>query len=88
MANTPTILFLDLSMPEMTGWDWLFKFEQLPHTIKKQVTIYILTSSISSKDSERAKTNVYVKSYILKPLNKSKVLEVLESHNLAAKNGI
>ncbi|HTB32403.1 MAG TPA: response regulator [Bacteroidia bacterium] len=78
-GNTPTILFLDLSMPEMNGWDWLFKFEQLPHSIKQHVSVYILTSSISSKDAERAQSNVYVKGYILKPLNKSRVLGALEA---------
>ncbi|HTA27442.1 MAG TPA: response regulator [Bacteroidia bacterium] len=79
--NVPTILFLDLGMPEMSGWDWLFKFEQLPHALKKQITIYILTSSISSKDAEKARYNVYVKGYILKPLQKAKVLEVLEANH-------
>src|ERR1700722_7900572 len=68
MENVPTILFLDLNMPEMSGWEWLFKFEKLPHILKKQITIYILTSSISSKDAEKARFNVYVKGYILKPL--------------------
>jgi CheY-like chemotaxis protein len=85
MENVPTILFLDLSMPEMSGWDWLFKFEQLPHIIKRQISVYILTSSISSKDAEKARNNVYVKGYILKPLQKHKVVEVIESHALAMK---
>ncbi len=84
--NVPTILFLDLSMPEMSGWEWLFKFEQLPHFLKKQITIYILTSSISSKDAEKARFNVYVKGYILKPLQKAKVLEVLEVNHFIAKS--
>jgi CheY-like chemotaxis protein len=83
--NVPTILFLDLSMPEMSGWEWLFKFEQLPHIIKRQITIYILTGSISSKDAEMARNNVYVKGYLLKPLNKTKVVEAIESHALAMK---
>jgi len=85
-GETPSILFLDLNMPEMNGWDWLYKFEQLPHTIKKHITVYILSSSVSSKDSEKARANVYVKGYILKPLNKAKVIDVLEVHHLVAKN--
>lgn len=83
--NVPTILFLDLNMPEMSGWDWLFKFEQLPQTIKQHVLIYILSSSVNSTDIEKANANIYVQGYIFKPLNKNKVIEVIESHHLTKK---
>src|ERR1700691_2221875 len=43
VQNKPTILFLYLAMPEMSGWEWLFKFEQLPQTIKQNVIIYVLS---------------------------------------------
>src|ERR1700721_1686362 len=54
VQNTPTIVFLDLNMPQMNGWEWLYRFEQLPQTIKQYVTIYILSSSVNPKDFEKA----------------------------------
>ncbi len=83
--NTPTILFLDLNMPEMSGWEWLFKFEQFPQTIKEHVTIYILSSSVNPTDIAKANANIYVNGYIFKPLNKEKVIGVLESHHFTSK---
>ena len=83
--NVPTILFLDLNMPEMSGWEWLGKFEQFPQTIKQNVIIYVLSSSINPTDFKRANDNAYVNGYIFKPLNKEKVLGVLESHHFISK---
>lgn len=85
VQNKPTILFLDLNMPEMSGWEWLSKFEQFPQTIKQNVIIYILSSSVNPSDFKKANDNIYVNGYIFKPLNKEKVMGVLESHHLVAK---
>ncbi len=84
--NKPTILFLDLNMPEMNGWEWLSKFEQFPQTIKQNVIIYILSSSVNPTDFKRANENTYVNGYIFKPLNKEKVIGVLETHHITSKN--
>jgi CheY-like chemotaxis protein len=83
--GAPTILFLDLSMPGMSGWDWLFKFEQFPQTIKQNVIIYVLSASVNPADFKKANDNIYVNGYIFKPLNKEKVIGILESHHLTVK---
>jgi CheY-like chemotaxis protein len=83
--GAPTILFLDLNMPEMSGWEWLHHFEHFPQTIKQNVIIYILSSSVSPSDFRRANDNAYVNGYIFKPLNKDKVIDVLASHHLTSK---
>ncbi len=80
--DRPTILFLDLAMPEMSGWDWLFKFEQFPQTIKQNVIIYVLSGSVNRADFDKANANIYVNGYIFKPLNKDKVMSILESHHV------
>ena len=84
--NVPTIVFLDINMPEMSGWEWLHKFEQLPQTIKQHIVIYMLSSSVSRKDIDLASSNTYVTAYIPKPLKKEKVLEILHSHHLVKKD--
>lgn len=66
-----TILFLDINMPILTGWEFLEKFETFDETIKMQFNIYILSSSIDRTDIQLAKENSLVIDFIEKPLNKT-----------------
>lgn len=68
--NAEVIVFLDLNMPTMTGWEFLEAFDKFEEKLKKQYKIYILSSSINPADIERAEENIYVKDFIEKPLNK------------------
>ena len=63
-----TIIFLDLNMPEMDGWEFL---DYLKSKSKKH-RIIILTSSTSIIDRNKAKEYESVIDYVEKPLNKNK----------------
>ncbi len=78
----PTVLFLDINMPSMTGWEVLEKFKNFPVPVKEQITIYILSSSISPIDQELAHANPFVADYIIKPLTKSKVLQIISTNEM------
>jgi CheY-like chemotaxis protein len=75
--NCPTVLFLDVNMPVMTGWEFLEKYAHLNERIKKQIVIYILSSSVDWSDKEKAAGNPYVKNYLIKPLSKATVSDIL-----------
>ena len=60
----PNYLFLDLNMPEMTGWDFL---EELEAT-NNHAEIYILSSSVDERDIKKARSYSLVKKYLSKPL--------------------
>lgn len=66
----PTLLFLDINMPTMTGWEFLDIFSEFEESLKKQFSIYILSSSIEdfTKDLENY-TNV--QGFLSKPLKVS-----------------
>lgn len=66
----PEIIFLDLSMPIMDGWQFLEEFINLNPTDLKKIIIYICSSSISPHDINRAKSISAVTDYIIKPLCK------------------
>ena len=74
----PTVLFLDINMPTWSGWDFLDNFEKLDEKIKRQIKIYILSSSIDANDKHRARENKNVVDYIEKPLAEKTVLSMLE----------
>ena len=79
------ILFLDINMPLMNGWQFLEKFADLDERVKERVKIYILSSSVDKRDIQKAKENKYVKHYLVKPLTKETIRLVIYSQTRALK---
>ena len=67
----PDAILLDLNMPVMDGWQFLDEFIHLP--IKKEISIFIMTSSIDPADIEMAKKYSVIKDYIMKPITANKL---------------
>jgi CheY-like chemotaxis protein len=68
-GNEKVIVFLDINMPTMSGWEFLGAFDKFPTKIKEQFRIYVLSSSIDPADTERAKLNPHVVDFIEKPVS-------------------
>ncbi|AWX44252.1 hypothetical protein HME9304_01252 [Flagellimonas maritima] len=77
--DLPSVIFLDLNMPIMNGWEFLEDFVQIPNNNREKVTVYIISSSVDPRDLERIKNYDVVNNYILKPLSPQDLEEVLES---------
>ena len=73
----PTVLFLDINMPEINGWEFMDLFKDFDKSIHDQFTIYILSSSVDYKDKDLADKNPLVSGYIQKPLTREKLKEIL-----------
>ncbi len=69
VGGISTLIFLDINMPVLTGWDVLEKLAALDPDLIKHFTIYILSSSIDPIDLNKAEANPLVKGYVSKPLN-------------------
>ena len=74
----PQIIFLDLNMPVWNGWQFLKEFTKL--STDQEITIYILSSSNSEEDLERAKQYEKIKNYYIKPIELSQMKEILLQH--------
>lgn len=75
----PSVIFLDLNMPIMNGWEFLEHFEKITNDNRKKTAIYIISSSVDPRDLERIKNYQVVNSYILKPISKEDLNSVLEN---------
>jgi len=69
----PGIIFLDIRMPGMDGFDFLEEYEKLPATVHQLCKIFMLSSSMDPSDLERINNNRFVSGFISKPLNDEKL---------------
>lgn len=71
--HNPDIIFLDLFMPEFTGWDFLNAIQS--HKINSK--IIMLSSSVDEKDMEKAKSFDNLNGFISKPISFEKLKMVV-----------
>jgi len=77
-SKLPDCLFLDINMPFVDGWMFLEDYAALKDTLAKSMTIYMVSSSIDPRDIARAKNNLHVSDYVIKPVTREKFLELIQ----------
>lgn len=75
----PDVIFLDLNMPVMDGWEFLAEYEELRTSLAREIQLYIVSSSISPHEMERSNSIEAVSAFIIKPLVKERFLEILQA---------
>ena len=71
----PEVIFLDLNMPIMNGWEFLDELKQM--NLKKKIGVYVVSASIDKIDEERARKYDMVIDFISKPLTTNKLQQLL-----------
>ncbi|WP_157273908.1 response regulator [Pedobacter sp. BAL39] len=78
----PDILFVDLNMPLMNGWEFIAELPKLG--ISKPILQYILTSSISPDDMDRYDSIIpKLEEYLVKPISKQKLASIIDLVNFS-----
>ena len=75
----PDIIFLDLNMPIMNGWEFIEHFSKLDDEIKTKVTLFILSASDNHNDIAKAANYPFIKKYISKPIAINQIKYLLSS---------
>lgn len=72
----PDIIFLDINMPIMNGWDFLDELSTLTPKLKRIPKIYMLSTSSYHKDILRSEEYGVVSGFITKPLDDELLKEI------------
>jgi response regulator RpfG family c-di-GMP phosphodiesterase len=76
----PDIIFLDLNMPRMNGWEFLDEYNKLPNECTVGITIFLLTTSLNPDDKLRATKYEHLAGYYNKPLCGQILQEVVSQY--------
>ena len=80
VEDLPKIIFLDVNMPEMNGWAFLDEFRKLPERFKREIRVFMLSSSQLDRDVVKSKGYKEVEEYLFKPLTEEKI-EAIFTHD-------
>jgi CheY-like chemotaxis protein len=76
LVNIPNLIFLDINMPVVDGFVFLYEFDKFPEAVKNKVKIAILSSSDNKRDIDKIVNNNHVINFITKPLTEISLEEV------------
>ena len=76
LEEFPEVIFLDINMPDMNGWEFLDEFNNFSDEVKEKCKIFMLTSSIDPSDIKKSRSYTTVKDFITKPLTKEKLAKL------------
>lgn len=74
--DSKSLILLDINMPVMNGWDFLYAYAELEDRINE--SIIMLSSSIDHQDRQRSRAFDCVQDFIEKPLTREKLAKALK----------
>jgi CheY-like chemotaxis protein len=69
-SELPQIIFVDIYMPVMSGFEFLQEYDKLSPASKDHCKVYIISSTIDNEDIVKSHTDTNVVAFLVKPITK------------------
>jgi CheY-like chemotaxis protein len=76
----PDLIFLDINMPGMNGWEFLKEYNQLDKKLQSEIIVIMLTTSDNPDDVAKAKTLNFVSDYMTKPMTRENMNVIVNKY--------
>lgn len=76
----PELIFLDINMPGMDGWEFIEHYKLLDNSLQKAMIVVMLTTSDNPDDIARARTQGILSDFKTKPLTKEMLSDVITTY--------
>lgn len=81
----PGVIFLDINMPGLNGWDFMNAYHQLNNRFKSKSIIIMLSTSLDPEDKKRALLDEEIVTFLNKPLKPEMVTDILDHYFIEIK---
>ncbi len=76
----PDLIFLDINMPAMNGWEFLAKFDGIKDSLPKAPVIVMLSTSINPDDKLKADNTPHIAEFFNKPITPIMVTSIINKY--------
>jgi len=76
-GQVPDIIFIDLKMPGLDGWDFIHTYSSMIEQSKRKSLMVILTESVDPMDEEKARAIPEIAGFRNKPLTEDMLDEIV-----------